>query len=58
MMDKNSFLIEKFHHGFAFWVYAGMSILAALFMWKFVPETKGLTLEEMESLWEKNDNNK
>ena len=29
-----------------------MGILAALFMWKFVPETKGKTLEELEELWE------
>jgi SP family xylose:H+ symportor-like MFS transporter len=30
-----------------------MSVLAALFMWKFVPETKGRTLEQMEKLWSK-----
>jgi SP family xylose:H+ symportor-like MFS transporter len=30
-----------------------MGLLAALFMWKFVPETKGKTLEEMEKLWKK-----
>jgi SP family xylose:H+ symportor-like MFS transporter len=28
-----------------------MSVLAAVFMWKLVPETKGRTLEQMESLW-------
>ena len=28
-----------------------MSVLAALFMWKLVPETKGRTLEQMEALW-------
>jgi SP family xylose:H+ symportor-like MFS transporter len=28
-----------------------MAILAALFMWKWVPETKGKTLEQMEQLW-------
>ena len=32
-----------------------MGILAALFMWKFVPETKGRTLEEMEQLWQVSD---
>ncbi len=53
MMDKNTFLTNAFHHGFAYWIYGVMAILAALFMWKWVPETKGRTLEEMELLWEK-----
>jgi len=39
------------NHGFAYWIYGVMSILAALFVWKVVPETKGRTLEQMESLW-------
>jgi SP family xylose:H+ symportor-like MFS transporter len=30
-----------------------MGILAALFVWKFVPETKGKTLEDIEKLWKK-----
>jgi len=53
MMDKNSFLIEKFNHGFAYWIYGFMAILAMLLVWKFVPETKGKTLEEMEKIWKK-----
>ena len=28
-----------------------MGVLAALFIWKFVPETKGRTLEQMEQYW-------
>jgi SP family xylose:H+ symportor-like MFS transporter len=40
-----------FHHGFSYWLYGFMAILAALFMWKWVPETKGKTLEQMEQLW-------
>jgi len=51
LMDKNSTLIEMFNHGFAYWVYGGMGMLAALFVWKLVPETKGKTLEEMGALW-------
>jgi len=54
MMDKNSYLLEKFNHGFAYWIYGVMGILAMLLVWKFVPETKGKTLEEMEHIWEKN----
>ena len=53
MMDKSSYLTEQFNHGFAYWIYGIMGILAALFMWKFVPETKGKTLEEMENMWKK-----
>ncbi|HUI09016.1 MAG TPA: D-xylose transporter XylE [Bacteroidota bacterium] len=51
MLDKSTLLTSLFHHGFAYWLYALMALLAALFMWKWVPETKGKTLEEMEALW-------
>jgi len=53
MMNKSSFLVDNFHNGFAYWIYGIMGILATLFMVKFVPETKGKTLEEMEKLWTK-----
>ncbi len=51
MMDKNSFLIEKFNHGFSYWIYGFMGLIALFVVWKFVPETKGKTLEEMELIW-------
>ena len=44
---------DTFNHGMAYWIYGVMGILAALFIWKFVPETKGKTLEEMEGYWER-----
>lgn len=53
MMNDNTWLTNQFHHGFTYWIYGIMGILSALFMWKFVPETKGKKLEEMESLWGK-----
>jgi len=53
MMNDNSALTQQFNHGFAYWVYGVMSLLAMWFVWKFVPETKGKTLEEMENLWKK-----
>lgn len=52
MMNNNSYLTDTFHNGFAYWVYGIMAILSGLFIWKFVPETKGKTLEEMEQIWE------
>ena len=53
MMDKNSYLLEKFNHGFAYGIYGFMAVIAAIIVWKYVPETKGKTLEEMEELWKK-----
>lgn len=52
MMDKSSYLLEKFNHGFSYGIYGIMAIIAAIIVWKFVPETKGKTLEEMEALWQ------
>mgnify|MGYP001331849030 CR=1 FL=1 len=54
MMNDNSYLTEKFNNGFAYWIYGIMSLLAMFFIIKYVPETKGKTLEEMENLWDKN----
>lgn len=51
ILDENPTLVKAFNHGFAYWIYGVMSILAAIFMWKLVPETKGRTLEQMEALW-------
>ena len=51
MMNNNDALVETFHHGFSYWIYGVMAILSGIFIWKFVPETKGRTLEDMENLW-------
>jgi SP family xylose:H+ symportor-like MFS transporter len=51
ILDKNPYLVEHFKHGFAYWIYGVMGILAAIFMARVVPETKGHSLEEMETVW-------
>ena len=53
IMDGSTALNAAFNHGFAYWLYGGFSVLAALFVWKFVPESKGVTLEAMQKLWKK-----
>jgi MFS transporter, SP family, xylose:H+ symportor len=53
IMNDNQWLTQQFNHGFSYWIYGVMGLLAAVFMWKLVPETKGKTLEEMEKLWKK-----
>jgi SP family xylose:H+ symportor-like MFS transporter len=37
----------------AYGIYGVMCVLAALFVWKVVPETKGKSLEDMSRLWKK-----
>jgi SP family xylose:H+ symportor-like MFS transporter len=54
VMNENSYLVDTFNNGFAYWIYGIMSVLAAVFVLKYVPETKGKTLEEMNNLWKKN----
>jgi SP family xylose:H+ symportor-like MFS transporter len=51
MMNNNSDLVAMFNNGFPYWIYGIMAILSGLFIWKFVPETKEKTLEEMENIW-------
>jgi len=51
VLDGNSALNAAFNHGFAYWVYGGMSLLAAAFVYFYVPETKRLTLEGIQGLW-------
>ncbi len=44
---------DKFGHFFAYALYGIICIVAAIFVWKLVPETKGKTLEDMSKLWGK-----
>ena len=47
----NPVLIENIKPSGTFFLYAGLTIPAIWFIWKFVPETKGKSLEEIERFW-------
>ena len=51
ILNSSTELTRLFNHGFAYWIYGFMGLLAAWFVWKMVPETKGKTLEQIEKLW-------
>ena len=51
MMDENRWLIEKFNHGFPFWLYGFFCLILAIVVVFKLPETKGKTLEEIERSW-------
>lgn len=44
-------LLETFGGSGAFFLFAGMCVPAIVIAWKFLPETKGKTLEEIERFW-------
>lgn len=44
---------DDFGHWFTYGLYGTICVLAALFVWRLVPETKGKTLEDMSRLWRK-----
>ena len=45
---------DDFGHWFTYGLYGLICVIAALFVWRLVPETKGKTLEDMSKLWKKN----
>jgi SP family xylose:H+ symportor-like MFS transporter len=50
MMDGNALLVGQFHHAFPFFLYAAFGVLAVVFVYRFIPETKGRSLESIESM--------
>ena len=44
---------DDFGHWFTYGLYGVICIIAAVFVWRLVPETKGKTLEDMTQLWGK-----
>ena len=43
----------EFSSAFTYGFYGVMALLSALFVWKMVPETKGKSLEQIETFWRK-----
>jgi SP family xylose:H+ symportor-like MFS transporter len=51
LMNESSVLTRLFNYGFSYWIYGLMGFLAAWFVLKLVPETKGKTLEQIGLCW-------
>jgi SP family galactose:H+ symporter-like MFS transporter len=43
--------INAFGKDVVFWIYAAFAAVGLVFVWRYVPETKGHTLEEVEVYW-------
>jgi MFS transporter, SP family, xylose:H+ symportor len=51
MMDENPWLVDKFNHGFPFLLYSLFCVILLVFVIFKVPETKGRSLEDIQSIW-------
>ena len=48
MLNDNAWLQEQFNGAFSFWVFSLFCVFAYWFVQRYVPETKGVSLERME----------
>jgi SP family xylose:H+ symportor-like MFS transporter len=53
--DANKLQVDGglWNNALPYFLFSGFIVIIILFVWKFIPETKGKTLEEMETLFEK-----
>lgn len=46
-------MLHRLGGGITFWLFSLVSLLCIIFVYYFIPETKGISLEEIESNWRK-----
>jgi MFS transporter, SP family, xylose:H+ symportor len=51
MMDQHPGLVARFNHAFPFYVYSAFCLALIVLVWRWVPETKGRSLEQIEEGW-------
>ena len=55
LLFGNATLNAAWNHGFPFWLYGSLAILAAFIVLRFVPETRGVDSEHLTALWRRED---
>ncbi|WP_408614433.1 sugar porter family MFS transporter [Celerinatantimonas sp. MCCC 1A17872] len=55
MNAKSSWIYQQFNGGFPFWLYGILGFVTVYFIYRFVPETKGRSLEQLEALWHRKE---
>jgi SP family arabinose:H+ symporter-like MFS transporter len=48
-------LIDSIGSSATFWLFAAFAVIAYVWIWRKVPETKGKSLEEIQEVWAHHD---
>ncbi|MEO0369344.1 MAG: sugar porter family MFS transporter [Pseudomonadota bacterium] len=51
VVNRSALNVEAFNGALPYFLFALFCLIAFIFAWRYVPETKGKSLEEIESLW-------
>jgi SP family xylose:H+ symportor-like MFS transporter len=51
IINENEWLVATFGGGFPFWLYAFFCVVTVVVSMRYIPETKGKTLEQIEEMW-------
>lgn len=51
LVNESALNQNGFNGALPYFIFASFCVVAMVFVWKLVPETKGKSLEEMEALW-------
>ena len=51
LCDTDLLTLVRLDRAGAFWMYAGLCVLTFVFVWRYLPETKGRSLEQIEAFW-------
>ncbi len=53
VINRSELNAEQFNGALPYFIFAFFCVVAFVFVWRFVPETKGKSLEEIEQIWDK-----
>jgi len=52
IINRSTLNEQQFNGALPYFIFAFFCVIAFIFAWRFMPETKGKTLEEIENIWE------
>lgn len=53
LLNRSAVNQESFNGALPYFIFAGFCFIAMIFVWRFMPETKGRSLEEIETIWKR-----